>query len=93
MTPSLVGDDARKGKCTNEGSRESSLKCYVIVSEDLLIHISDFYVSDANISSDHSTVTFVILNSIFETKDDDDDDFNNSNVQINYVWYKSLLDS
>ena len=41
------------------GSRGSSLIDYVIVSEDCLSHISDFYVSDPNILSDHCTVSLL----------------------------------
>ena len=74
------------------GSRGSSLIDYVIVSEDLLSHISDFYVSDPNILSDHCTVNFVIQNSISETKDEEVD-FDKSSVQTKYVWGKSLLDA
>ena len=67
-------------------SRGSSLIDYVIVSEDLLSHISDFYmyVSDPNILSDNGTVNFVIQNSISETKDEEVD-FDKSYVQTKYV--------
>ena len=61
------------------GSRGSSLIDYVIASEDFLSHISDFYVSDPNILSDHWTVNFVIQNSISETKDEE------VNFDISYV--------
>ena len=87
-----VGADAMEGKCTYVGSRGSSLIDYVIVSEDLLSHISDFYVSDPNILSDHCTVNFVIQNSISETKDEEVD-LDISYVQTKYVWDKSLLDA
>ena len=87
-----VGADAMEGKCTYVGSRGSSLIDYVIVSEDLLSHISDFYVSDPNILSDHCTVNFVIQNSISETKDEEVD-FDKNYVQTKYVWDKSLLDA
>ena len=81
-----------EGKCTYVGSQGSSLIDYIIVSEDLLSHISDFYVSDPNILSDHYTVNFAIQNSIFETKDEEVDS-DKSYVQTKYVWDKSLLDA
>ena len=62
------------------------------MSEDLLSHISDFYVSDPKILSDHCTVNFVIQNSISETKDEEVDS-DKSYGQTKYVWDKSLLDA
>jgi hypothetical protein len=52
------GRDTNIGKCTFLNSQGESLIDYVICSEDVFDHVSDFYVHDPNVFSDHKIVSF-----------------------------------
>ena len=52
------GNDKGVGHYTFVGSRGSSVVDYVLSSQNLLTHVSEFEVGDPNILSDHCLITF-----------------------------------
>ena len=84
-----VGEDANEGKCTYVGSNGSSLIDYVIVSEELLGHFSEFYISDPNILSDHCVVNFSLKNLAYTNNVEEDLD--SEHVETKYTFDKDYI--